>query len=157
MPRSSFASWCRPEGDRWLGIVFQVSVRNGALPGRPAQFTLQFQLSEEPAPFTGWQLRLSSLLAEDERSDLTVIQNAVMAKVHYPGDEAFGIDDPAILRWLRAEFEPITVPYTERDDIWFRQTDEEDVAAWTAWLGTIIPSAIDRFLHVVAADESRAR
>ncbi len=152
LPRTAQASWGRRRGDRWLIVFFQPSIRNGAIPGAPAEFEIEYQLSRTPVIHRDFYLPMANVLTHEEREEVRRLQNVVLGHVVYPGDDVFGPVGPSLLALARSMFEPINTPYMDRDDIWFRQAGADDVIRWTGWLKDLLSSTLDRFEDLVARD-----
>jgi hypothetical protein len=145
-PKASVASWCRPQGERWLVFWFQPATDND--PRSPGyRFTVEFALTERPAVYTGRiRKRLARLLTDDEREELRQMENRTIAKLP-PPDMAFGNGLPPSMRehWL-AGWKPRTTPYGPIEDVWFRHGDEADAEELMRFFRRVMPAAISRFV-----------
>jgi hypothetical protein len=150
-PKASVASWCRPEGERWLVFWFQPSTDNDAYsPGY--RFTVEFALADRPAVYTGrFRERLPRLLTGDEREELRQMANRTIARLP-PPDMAFGNGLPPSMRehWL-AGWKPRTTSYEPMEHVWFRHGDDADVQQLMLFFRRVLPSAIGRFLDAAAS------
>jgi hypothetical protein len=47
-----------------------------------------------------------------------------------------------ITKWYLAKFEPVTEPYREGEDIWFRYASQEHISQWAAFIVSKLPNCI---------------
>ena len=150
-PKAAVASWCRPEGERWLVFWFQPSTNHDAhSPGY--SFTVEFALADKPAVYTGKiRRRLPRLLTDGEREELRQMANRTIAKLP-PPDMFFGNALPPTVRdlWLEG-WRPRMTPYGPNEDVWFRHGDDADAQQLMLFFRRVLPSAIGRFLEAAAS------
>jgi hypothetical protein len=146
-PKTTSASWVRPEGDRWIVMWLQPSRSNDAN-SAGFRFTVEFRLTHEPViGAAGPMARLARLLTDSEREELRHLENRAIAKL-MPPDRAFAKLLPADMRehWLGG-WKPRLTPYSPDEDVWFRHGDEDDVRALMSFFRQVLPGAVSRFVE----------
>lgn len=146
-PKVSSASWIRAEGDQWLVVWFQPSQASG--PDSPGfKFTMEFQLGRDAAPGgQGHRQRMPALLDDAGREELRQLTNRAIAKLPPPNQRFAALLDPATRSHWLSGWELRTTPIGEREDVWMRQGDSDDVRAITSFIGDRLPALVERFLN----------
>jgi hypothetical protein len=145
IPKTSVASWARPEGNRWLVMWLQPSQSNDPF-GPGFKFTVELALSSRPeAGLEGYRERLPTLLTHAQREDLRHLENRAISKLP-PPDREYAILLGPLREWWLAGWKPRLTPYEDAEDIWFRHGDEADLLSLMAFFALALPAAIDRFL-----------
>jgi hypothetical protein len=154
MAKTAVAAWVRPEGKRWLLLWFQPSQWNTEnSPG--FTFTVEMRLASVPSLRAwGYHRRLTALMSPGERDELLRLENGVVSKLPAPDPDFVRMfPDQDRAKYL-ARFAPRTEPYQPGEDVWFRHWDEADLKQLMAFIGRVLPEAIDNFLSsAAAADE----
>lgn len=142
--------WTRPDGPEHLNIWWQ-SDSHPFDPFTGSQFVMEFELSPEPVPgmsdFDRCRRRLNQLLTEDDRRVMLDLQNTVIGKLRMPTDleyeKVIGFTPVHLL--FDKEFVKVTRAYKEREDVWLRYYDAEDVAMWAGFIDERMQQLLDQF------------
>jgi hypothetical protein len=136
--------WSRPHSDSHIVVWCQIS-RSGWDLYSGSQFVVEFQRSPEPViggPHARRQ-RFALFLSPEEREEVRSIQNAVIAALHSPPPSHPALQvSPNVTEWYLGQFKPVTEPYAERQDIWFRYSSPEHVVRWARYIASKLPDCI---------------
>ena len=102
-----------------------------------SQFTVEFQIGESNIAGTRSIAghRLGGYLTDDERKEITNMENVIREKMKKPPmDYDIYQMDAASIRLYMSLFEKLERNYALADDIWFKYLNAEDVTAWTEYL-----------------------
>jgi len=139
-------SWVRPQSELFLGAWCQVDQR-GWDDYAGSKFVVEFQIGYEPVigGRTIRRERIGRMLNDDDRGTIRALQNDVIAKLTRPpkGHALLHVGED-VRTWYLKQFEPIEQPYSQRDDIWFRYKDADDLAKWAQFLMTKLPEVIQQ-------------
>jgi hypothetical protein len=128
-------SWSKPYKEHFIVVWCQIS-RDGwdALCG--SQFIVEFQLADEPTLGLGKNReRLSFLLSESEREEVRQFQNNVIASLsHPPPSHPYLHISQEVSSWYLSKFKPVTEPYGQAHDIWFRYASPSHVQHWAQFI-----------------------
>ena len=140
----SLLSWCRPSGDSYTVLWFQVS-RDGWDAYAGSRFAVEFQRSAEPlvGAKSSARGRIASFLSASEREDVRAIQNSIVAEFQTPPKTHPPLNiTPEISEWYLSNFKIATEPYPDRDDIWFHYSKPEHVRTWSRFILSKLPDCI---------------
>jgi hypothetical protein len=144
--RGAMLGYWRAREDLYDVFWFQVS-QDGWDRWAGSKFTLELQRGPAPEPGAGrTRVRFGLLLSEGERALARELQNRVIAKLHPPpaGHDVYGMAE-TVRRHYLSKFDLLRTPLREREDLWPRYGDREDVAAWGAFFRTCLPDLWERF------------
>jgi hypothetical protein len=132
---NSMLSWVRQIGDTFIVVWFQVS-QFGFDPYTGSQFIVEFQKSSEPVvgSLRGRRKRISEFLSQAEREDVRKIQNQVIEALRKPPEDYVLLQMPDVSESYRRSFEPISLPYPDGSDIWFRYAAPADISCWASFI-----------------------
>jgi len=137
--------WSRPSGGAYTVVWCQVS-RDGWDPFAGSRFVVEFQRSADShlGSFHATRERLGKLLSQEEREEVRRIQNSVIAELRpAPATHPWLQISPEVTAWYLKEFKPVSEPYSERDDIWFRYASPEHVSNWAKFILEKLPKCVD--------------
>lgn len=139
--------WYKLVGDQFLVFWFQVS-NYGWDRDYGSAFVIEFQISRRPVigDAINRRWRLPKFLTEWELEYVRRMQNVVIAKLERPNrDYCLGRCGPfeAVIKSYLAKFDPVVNRYTERDDIWLRYKDKEDVEQWIEFVRRVLPRILE--------------
>jgi hypothetical protein len=139
-----FLGWTRSNGKDHIVVWCQVS-QDGWDSFAGSKFVVEFQLSSEPiiGHVGAHRQRLVRFLTPEAREEIRNIQNSLIATLHHPPSDypLLHISQQVTDSYL-AQFKPITKPYNERDDIWFRYASPEHVTRWGHFIIDKLPKCI---------------
>jgi hypothetical protein len=141
--------WSRPHGEAHTVVWFQIS-RDGWDCYAGSKFVVEFQRSPEPKVGSGGRFtrrqRLAYFLSQEEREEVRVIQNGIIARLPRPPSNYPKLNvSQQVTDWYLAQFKPISEPYPERHDIWLRYASPEHVTKWADFIISKLP----KFISVV--------
>jgi len=139
-------SWARPQQDKYLVIWCQVS-RDGWDNYAGSQFTVEFQLSDEPIVGAHHirRQRFPKMLDGAGREEIRTIQNMVIASLPYPPAHHPTLHLSETVRaWYLEKFRRIDHPYGDLDDIWLRYGREDHLATWAHFIIRKLPGCLDQ-------------
>ncbi|MFK2877181.1 hypothetical protein [Rhodanobacter hydrolyticus] len=139
-------SWSRQYGEMQTVVWFQIS-QSGWEAYSGSQFVVEFQRSLEPRGGTigGRRQRLAAFLSELEREEVRSIQNSIIASLsHPPHNHPFLHVSPTVSEHYLKQFRPVTTPYSEGQDIWFRYASPEHVGTWSKFFLRKLPQCFEK-------------
>jgi len=136
--------WSRPHGDAHIVVWCQIS-QDGWDSYAGSKFVVEFQRSTEAIIGThhARRQRLASILSPEDREEVRSIQNAVIAALHRPPSSHPTLHvSQQVTDWYLEKFKPVSEPYPERHDIWFRYASPEHVTRWAHFIIGKLPKCI---------------
>jgi hypothetical protein len=143
---SATLSWTRPEAGKHLTFWCQ----NTGMPWDDyagGKFVVEFQFSKTPRVGTGSLAergRLHKLIDAAGREEIRRIQNSVIASLTKPPRDhlLLRMTRPETQRWFLREFEPVSEPYDEKLDLWFRYRTAEQIREWGRFVVRQLPTCL---------------
>lgn len=136
--------WSRPHDDAHIVVWCQIS-QDGWDSYAGSKFIVEFQRSPEPmigGRHTGRQ-RFGLFLSPEEREEVRMIQNEVIAGLHRPPASHPTLHvSQQVTDWYLAQFKLVSEPYPERHDIWFRYALPEHVTRWAEFIIGKLPKCV---------------
>jgi hypothetical protein len=128
-----------------LGFWFQRDVKALCVDALGSSVTLEFFRSlENPFAMDGRE-RGYFMLTASELEEMRLLQNNMIKRL--PPPEA--VLDSGTWEIYRELIEPrrqaVANPFNPRHDVWMRYRDEEDILAWTSFIGRLLPTLAERF------------
>lgn len=136
--------WSRPHGDAHIVVWCQIS-QDGWDSYAGSKFVVEFQRSNEPiiGARATHRHRLAKFLSLEDRDEIRSIQNAVIAALHRPSPTHPNLHiSPQVTEWYLDKFNPVTEPYPENYDIWFRYSSPEHITRWTSFIVSKLPKCL---------------
>jgi hypothetical protein len=133
-----------PSNGKSLGFWFQRNVKAYDVDVLGSSFNLEFFRSIANPYDLDTRERAYFLLTPPEREEMRTLQNDMIKRLP-PLESGFKPLTTLGGERLEAARQVITTPFNPLHDVWMRYRDEEDVVAWTGFIGRILGSLIDRF------------
>jgi hypothetical protein len=143
----SFLSWSRASEDGNTVIWCQVS-RDGWDSFAGSQFVVEFQRSAEPdaGARSSRRQRIAELLSDVDLIQAWITQNRIIAELRRPPPNHPKLQvSPEVSAWYLKKFEPVTEPFRNEDDIWFRYASPDHVKIWGRFLAERLPVCLEEF------------
>ena len=88
-------------------------------------------------------MRMAALLSASAREEMRALQNAVIVSLTAPPSSHHALNvSESVTRWYRKKFAPDDLPYSERDDVWFRYADPDHVRSWSRFVLGHLPACV---------------
>ncbi len=144
--RTHLLSYFRePSRSPSLGLWFQRDVKALCVDALGSSFTLEFFRSvDNPLAMDGRE-RSYFLLTSSELEAMRHLQNNMIKRLPQPEAVLKPIELKIFSRSLERGRQSIENAFNPRHEVWMRYRDEEDVLAWTSFVGHLLPALAERF------------
>ena len=127
------------------GFFFQRNVKSLWVDALGSRFNLEFFSSSTGVYEWDYRERIYYLLTQPEREEMRILQNNMIKRlppletVLRPGQiKLYGKTIKPDRKIVKESFNPLYDP-------WMRYRDEEDILAWTLFIGRLLPDLTERF------------
>jgi hypothetical protein len=128
-----------------LGFWFQRDVKAHCVDALGSSFTLEFfRALENPFALDG-RKRGYFMLTASELEEMRLLQNNVIKRLPPPEAVLNPGERKIFKRSLEKGRRAIEDAFNPRHDVWMRYRDEEDILAWTSFIGRLLPTLAERF------------
>ena len=111
------------------------------------QFTVEFEISQEPRLSTGHHReRIWRLLNDLGRRDAWKLNDRLARTLPDPDQRYLDAFPPQAREWYLKALQPVGEMPSRETDVWFRYYDEEDARDWADFLSRSLPAALESFV-----------
>jgi hypothetical protein len=128
-----------------LGFWFQRDVKALCVDALGSSFTLEFFCSLENPFCLDGRKRSYFLLNASELEVMRVLQNNMIKRLPQPEAVLKPVERKIFSRSLQQGSQSIEDAFNPRHEVWMRYRDEEDILAWTSFIGRLLPALAERF------------
>jgi len=127
------------------GFWFQRDVKANCVDALGSSFTLEFFRSLENRIASNGRRRAYFMLTAPELEEMRVLQNNMIKRLPPPESVLEPFQVKICKRSLERGRQPVDCAFNPCHDVWMRYRDEEDILAWTSFIGRLLPALAERF------------